>query len=260
MAQEDFGSRGFLESDSYYHCKVNRVLPFLMLMLNLQILMVPNSCEELKFFSQPLIVDNAISTDTALESMIDKPESLVKEVSAIEEAQTLELMESPIRHDGDNIGAYQILGISSLVLSLLAAIVLYVKRRSDKTLHPVAVSSKKFSTHHVVKEKHSSQNWPTEVEVAGESCPSEMSSFQISSSYSKKYPKAGNNKAQSMEKKPRKVNRRESLATSESSMGSPSYGSFTTYERITAKQASGGEVVITPVRRSSRIKSHVISP
>ncbi|XP_047265367.1 uncharacterized protein LOC107866130 isoform X3 [Capsicum annuum] len=200
------------------------------------------------------------STDTALESMIDKPESLVKEVSAIEEAQTLELMESPIRHDGDNIGAYQILGISSLVLSLLAAIVLYVKRRSDKTLHPVAVSSKKFSTHHVVKEKHSSQNWPTEVEVAGESCPSEMSSFQISSSYSKKYPKAGNNKAQSMEKKPRKVNRRESLATSESSMGSPSYGSFTTYERITAKQASGGEVVITPVRRSSRIKSHVISP
>ncbi|KAM3319866.1 putative protein isoform X1 [Capsicum chacoense] len=204
----------------------------LMLMLNLQILMVPNSCEELKFFSQSLIVDNAINTDTALESMIDKPESLVKEVSAIEDAQTLELMESPTRRDGDNVGAYQILGISSLVLSLLAATVLYVKRRSDETLHPVAISSTKFLTHHVVKEKHSSQNWPTEVDVAGESCPSEMSSFQISSSYSKKYPKAENNEAQSMEKKPRKVYMRESLATSESSMGSPSYGSFTTYERI----------------------------
>ncbi|KAM3198853.1 hypothetical protein P3L10_034416 [Capsicum annuum] len=46
-------------------------------------------------------------------------------------------------------------------------------------------------------------------------------------------------------------------------MGSPSYGSFTTYERIPAKHvsvfnlASGGEEVIIPIRRSSRIRSHV---
>ncbi|PHT90553.1 hypothetical protein T459_05666 [Capsicum annuum] len=40
-------------------------------------------------------------------------------------------------------------------------------------------------------------------------------------------------------------------------MGSPSYGSFTTYMRIPAKHASGGEEVIIPVRRSSRIRSHV---
>ncbi|PHT30527.1 hypothetical protein CQW23_29832 [Capsicum baccatum] len=134
--------------------------------------------------SQSFIADNA------LESMIDNPESIVKEISAVEEAQPLEMMESPIRHDEYNIGAYQILGISSLVPSLLAGIVLYVKRRSDKTLHRVAVSSKKFSTHHVVKEKHSSQNWPTEVDVAGARYPSEMSIFQISSSHSKKYPKS----------------------------------------------------------------------
>ncbi|XP_049389398.1 uncharacterized protein LOC125853709 [Solanum stenotomum] len=211
------------------------------------------------------IVDNAISTDAAFESVNDNPETLVKDDSAVEDVQTLEMMQSPIdRNDGDNAGAYQILGISSLALSLLAATVFYVKR-SDKTMHPVVVradqvSSKKFATPHVVKEKHSSQNWPTEVDVAGESCPSEMSSFQISSSYSKKDPKSENDEAQSIEKKPRKSNKRESLTASEFSMGSPSYGSFTTYERIPIKHASGGEEVITPVRRSSRIRSHVISP
>ncbi|PHT30576.1 hypothetical protein CQW23_29881 [Capsicum baccatum] len=99
---------------------------------------------------------------------------------------------------------YQIQGIFSLLLSLLAGIVLYVKRRSDKTLHPVK-----------------------------------------------------DDEAQRIEKKPRKSNSRESLVASEFSMGSPSYGSFTTYERIPAKHASGGEEVIIPVRRSSRIRSHV---
>ncbi|PHT30526.1 hypothetical protein CQW23_29831 [Capsicum baccatum] len=149
------------------------------------------------------------------------------------------------------------MGISSLVLSLFAGTVLYVKRRSDKTLHLVAVSSKKFSTHHVVKEKHSSQNWPTEVDVAGVRRPSEMSIFQISLSHSKKYPKSKYDEAQSIKKKPTKSNRRESLAASEFSMGSPSYESFTTYVRIPAKHASGGEEVIIPVRRSCRIISHV---
>ncbi|PHT28935.1 Serine/threonine-protein kinase TOR [Capsicum baccatum] len=54
--------------------------------------------------SQSFIVDNA------LESMIDNPKSIVKEISAVEEPQTLEMMESPIRHDEDIGGAYQILG------------------------------------------------------------------------------------------------------------------------------------------------------
>ncbi|PHT56289.1 Serine/threonine-protein kinase TOR [Capsicum baccatum] len=187
--------------------------------------------------SQSFIADNA------LESMIDNPKSIVKEISAVEESQPLETMESPIRHDEDNVGAYQILGISSLVLILLVGTNLYVKRRSDKTLHPVAVLSKKFATHHVVKEKHSSQNWPTEVDVAGARRLSEMSIFQISSYHTKKYPKSEDDEAQSIEKKSRKSDKRESLDASEFSMGSPSYGSFTTYERIPAKHASGGEEV-----------------
>ncbi|PHT28672.1 hypothetical protein CQW23_31728 [Capsicum baccatum] len=59
--------------------------------------------------SQSFIADNA------LESMIDKPENIVNEISDVAEAQPLEMMESPIIHDEDNVGAYQILGISSLV-------------------------------------------------------------------------------------------------------------------------------------------------
>ncbi|PHT28509.1 hypothetical protein CQW23_31891 [Capsicum baccatum] len=112
---------------------------------------------------------------------------------------------------------YQILGISSLVLSLLVGTVLYVKRRSDVTLPPVAVS----------RASH----------------PSEISIFQISSSHSKKYPKLEDDEAQSIEKKPRKSNRRDSLAASEFSIGSPSYGSFTTYERIPTKNCQGSRMM-----------------
>ncbi|MCD7451635.1 hypothetical protein HAX54_012897 [Datura stramonium] len=138
--------------------------------------------------SKSFIGDNAIITNAAPES-------------------------SPIdRHDEDNVvGAYQILGISSLTLSLLAATLFYVKRRGDKTMNPVVVhadqvSSKKFVTDHVVKEKHSSQNWPTEVDVAGgESCPSEMSSFQISSSYCKNGPKSENDEARARRRKLERV-------------------------------------------------------
>ncbi|KAL3614290.1 hypothetical protein CASFOL_042364 [Castilleja foliolosa] len=44
-------------------------------------------------------------------------------------------------------------------------------------------------------------------------------------------------------------------------MGSeqPSYGSFTTYEKIPIKNEYGEEEIITPVRRSSRIRK-ITSP
>ncbi|XP_009621548.1 uncharacterized protein [Nicotiana tomentosiformis] len=214
------------------------------------------------------LAETTISFDSVLESVNHiNTESLsfVKDDSAFEDAQPLEMLQrSPIDRNGGNVGAFHILGISSssLVLGLLAATVLqlYLKRRSDKiTLHPVDEVSK----HNVVKEKeYSSQNWPTEVDVAGEySCTSEMScSFQMSSTYREKYPESINDEAQSIEKKHRKSNRRESLAASdEYSMGSPSFGSITTYERIHGKHESGREEVIIPVRRSSRIRSLVPS-
>ncbi|KAI3715947.1 hypothetical protein L6452_22939 [Arctium lappa] len=54
-------------------------------------------------------------------------------------------------------------------------------------------------------------------------------------------------------------NKRESLASSSSdfSMGSPSYGSFTTYERIPIKK--GDEVMVTPIRRSSRLMKNQVT-
>ncbi|KAF7811170.1 uncharacterized protein G2W53_032146 [Senna tora] len=101
-------------------------------------------------------------------------------------------------------------------------------------------------------------------DVLGESCPSEMSSFQIqnsSSYYSQKVVKEDQSEAQSLEmKKPKKNNRRESLASSDYSMGSPSYGSFTTYEKLSSKHAHREAEVVTPVRRSSRIKNLATSP
>ncbi|KAI3774639.1 hypothetical protein L1987_49198 [Smallanthus sonchifolius] len=54
-------------------------------------------------------------------------------------------------------------------------------------------------------------------------------------------------------------NKRESLAFSSSdfSMGSPSYGSFTTLERIPIKNKD--EVMVTPIRRSSRLLKNQVS-
>lgn len=75
-----------------------------------------------------------------------------------------------------------------------------------------------------------------------ESCSSETSSVQ------KGYKKKTAN------------NKRESLASSSSdfSTDSPSYGSFTTFERIPIKRKD--EVMLTPIRRSSRLlKNQVIS-
>ncbi|GMI83725.1 hypothetical protein HRI_002041800 [Hibiscus trionum] len=66
------------------------------------------------------------------------------------------------------------------------------------------------------------------------------------------------NEYQSQERKTSKTHRRESLASSDYSMGSSSNGSFTTYDKIPSKHGGGDE--ITPVRRSSRIRNQATSP
>ena len=86
-----------------------------------------------------------------------------------------------------------------------------------------------------LEKQPSLRNGPIEIDVQGESCPSEMSSVQKSSSYRQKLVKEFN-EVQSIEKAKK---RRESLATSSDySMGSTSYGSFTTYEKIQIKNVS----------------------
>ncbi|XP_010266774.1 PREDICTED: uncharacterized protein LOC104604213 [Nelumbo nucifera] len=164
-----------------------------------------------------------------------------------------------------------VLGISSVVLTLAAATAfLFLNRRKAPTPEVVPAKQlpmKKFisssvsaSSDHPPHGRSYSRNRPTEVEMVGESGPSEMSSsFQKSSSCSsskrKQLEKA--NEAQSQERRLR----RESLASSSDySAGSLSYGSFTTYEKITNKHGHGDEEIVTPVRRSSRIRKQITSP
>ncbi|GAB4838366.1 hypothetical protein Ancab_027900 [Ancistrocladus abbreviatus] len=98
---------------------------------------------------------------------------------------------------------------------------------------------------------------PIEVDMIGDSCPSEMSSFRKGSYYySKKGGPMGVDEAQNQERKPRRNYKRESLASSDCT--ATSYGSFTTYSTIHTRHDD--DEVVTPVRRSSRIKNKLTSP
>ncbi|KAH1030905.1 hypothetical protein J1N35_043079 [Gossypium stocksii] len=79
-------------------------------------------------------------------------------------------------------------------------------------------------------------------------CPSDMSS-------SSSEP---NESHQSQERR-KTTYRRESTASSDNSMGSLSYGSFTTYDKIPSKHRGREEGIVTPVRRSSRIRNQVMT-
>ncbi|XP_075672878.1 uncharacterized protein LOC142642415 isoform X1 [Castanea sativa] len=197
------------------------------------------------------------------------PESPEFDASA-ENLQSSEDGEFTLNGTKETIFREKVMGITFLFLTVMAAAgFIYV--RKSKNIRPNAAinveqpllakkldfSPMSVSIKPTSLERPSSRNWPTEVDMDGESCPSEMSSLQRSSSYSKK------NEAQSQERKARKNYKRESLASSSDySMASHSYGSFTTYEKIPTKHQGhvADEETITPVRRSSRIRSQVTSP
>ncbi|KAL2254531.1 UNVERIFIED_CONTAM: hypothetical protein Sindi_0247800 [Sesamum indicum] len=193
--------------------------------------------------------------------------------SLSEESQSSITLESP-QSSEHKAPAYYAMGISSLFAALLAVAAFtfqYMKPPSSsnvvQAIGPLSSKQKDNGftrTNHIYQEKSFSGNWQTEVDEIGESsCPSEMSSFQKSASYSKKELGGGGgaSEAQSTERRTRKYNKRESLASSlsEYSSDSPSYGSFTTLERIPIKNANGDEEIVTPVRRSSRIRKQVTS-
>ncbi|XP_050210901.1 uncharacterized protein LOC126661145 [Mercurialis annua] len=149
-----------------------------------------------------------------------------------------------------------VMAISFIVLSALAAVAfVHIKNRTSST--------QKSGSTGVNKLPLPSRNLQTEVETIAVTCPSEMSSFKYSSSaYYSKHEQKGMaaSEAQSQERKTKRSTRRESMATSDCSMDSPSYGSFTTYEKITNNHGNGEENGLTPVRRSSRIRKQVTSP
>ncbi|XP_059647914.1 uncharacterized protein LOC132294173 [Cornus florida] len=218
-------------------------------------------------------VDLGATVDSAAAEA--NPEMSSDSDPSLGDAQSVETMSASLHGSEDKLSLHE--RTSLLVLSLALALVsatAFIYFKQSKTTSPnVAVhvdpllpkklvfSSISPTNEHTYQDKAASHNWPTEVDVAGESCPSEMSSFQKSSSYGKKVL-SGTNEAQSQERRLRKNTRRESLASSSdySMEPSPSYGSFTTYEKISSKHGYVDEETVTPVRRSSRIRSQVTSP
>ncbi|TXG66539.1 hypothetical protein EZV62_007814 [Acer yangbiense] len=138
----------------------------------------------------------------------------------------------------------------SVLLSLLVAIAFftYANAKKGKPSTPISVSAE-----HTLQEKMlSSRNWQTEVQV-GE-CPSEMSSFKSMSSRN----------WQIEDEMVRESCPSESHARTYFPMGSLPYGGFSSYEKISpwfrclmVLKGHGEDEVVTPVRRSSRIRKLV---
>ncbi|KAL9404657.1 hypothetical protein Peur_001629 [Populus x canadensis] len=150
------------------------------------------------------------------------------------------------------------MGFSLIVFSLLGTAFVYMKSQTPTTRNAASTVDQMPATKKL--DDSPMQVAAEHTDIVGESCPSEMSSFSLS--YSKK-GQGGASEAHNCERKPRKnIYRREFKASpdySVGSMSSPSYGSFTTYEKI-SKHGNEDEEVITPVRRSSRIRNQVTSP
>ncbi|KAG6761268.1 hypothetical protein POTOM_034476 [Populus tomentosa] len=217
-----------------------------------QFVLIPQAAEiqpEILNSKQSQGRDDISSADT--ESLVAEDNFEILEGAATENPRSSELVNTH--------SAQRMVGISLIVFSLLGTVFIYMKSRAPTaqnatfTADQVPITKKLDCCPLSVAAEHE--------DIAGESCSSEMSSFSLS--YSKKGQK-GKSEAPSYERKPRKSNhRRESMASSDysvGSMGSPSYGSFTTYEKITSKHGNADEEVITPVRRSSRIRHQVTSP
>jgi hypothetical protein len=166
--------------------------------------------------------DDISSAD--IESLVAEDNFEILEGAATENPRSSELVNTH--------SAQRMVGISLIVFSLLGTVFIYMKSRTPTaqnatfTVDQVPITKKLDFCPLSVAAEHE--------DIAGESCSSEMSSFSLS--YSKKGQKG---KSEAQNSKPRKSNhRRESMASSDysvGSMGSPSYGSFTTYEKIPSK-------------------------
>ncbi|KAI3803768.1 hypothetical protein L1987_31930 [Smallanthus sonchifolius] len=94
-----------------------------------------------------------------------------------------------------------------------------------------------------MKKRASNVKTPATIRVADDTTCDESCSSSVGNEHKKK---TSNNKRESL-----------AFSSSEFSMGSPSYGSFTTLERIPIKNKD--EVMLTPIRRSSRLLKNQVS-
>lgn len=175
--------------------------------------------------------------DANLESKIDD--------SCVEKPSSSEMLLSLIQERSSTL-----LGISSFILGAVAvAVFIFLKQKNVTPDYVVPAANPCLPKNlisapakHIVQEKQSSEDWHPEADLSAEYCPSEMSSFEVSTSDSRKDITQPSSRAQRQDRKPSKSStRRESIAaSSDYSLGSPShsYGSFTTYERIPIKHVS----------------------
>ncbi|XP_073030152.1 uncharacterized protein [Primulina eburnea] len=208
------------------------------------------------------------STDV---NLLNDESSLEVDSSGEANVESSPVLESPPPQTSEEtFHTTYIIGISSVLVALsTVAALIYLNKKKPSLAEAVSqtqpLTVKKLDnenefagTEHISEERRLSSTH-TEVDLLGGSCPSEISSFQKSYREMK-----GADEVQSLENKPKRYSKRESLASSSGySAGSPSYGSFTTYERIPTKHANRDEdvEVVTPVRRSSRLsRNQITSP
>ncbi|EYU37538.1 hypothetical protein ABFS82_02G047700 [Erythranthe guttata] len=217
-----------------------------------------------------VVEQNSADHQLADITQLDQESEVAVEVaSSVEHESQSEISSSPYEKKFLKNYIMEISYLFAAAVLALTTLTTVVYKKYERISSPVnVVPSEEHNnnkSHH--QEKAFSQNWQTEADEIGDesSCPSEMSSFQKTESFynsSKKERKVGGaSEVQSLEKnKARKYSsKRESLASSGSEF-SPSYGSFTTFERIPIKLAGGDEEeIVTPVRRSSRIRNHYVT-
>nr|ADN33820.1 hypothetical protein [Cucumis melo subsp. melo] len=149
-----------------------------------------------------------------------------------------------------------------LGLSLVTAGLIYGRKSCSKPPPPSSIAEEQEKEQPLMNTSRVEEKDDEEDDMGGEFSISETSSFQYSSmreGETKEDKKMNEVESHSHgRRKMKKNSRRESMASSSldeyslSTSASPSYGSFTTYEKIPIKH--GDEEIVTPVRRSSRIR------
>ncbi|XP_020091773.1 uncharacterized protein LOC109712560 [Ananas comosus] len=154
-------------------------------------------------------------------------------------------------------------GLAFLIVSLAtASIFLHMKRKQSLAVATESPSPKEVTAKSVSGSSESYlrpkgspyQNSLIYMEMMGDSGPSELSTSLNNSASS--YGRQRSRKVEGEEALSNEKRLRRDSAVSSSS----SFGSFTTYEKISCKKGNRDEEAMTPVRRSSRIRNLVASP
>ncbi|CAL9168294.1 unnamed protein product [Musa hybrid cultivar] len=204
--------------------------------------------------------DSSSSSSSASQTHEDSPSASGDErISKTVQSQELSMYGSDGKH-AMKLAA----GLSSAVLLVACFTFLLMKQRQTSPLvdNPQIAPAKKVITKSVSgsSESHGHargspfQNTPVVDMLMMDSGPSEFSSSLQNSTSVGRRRATRKGEEEETESNERRLRRDSTVSSS-----SISYGSFTTYEKLSSKKGSRDEEVITPVRRSSRIRNHQIA-